>query len=262
MTRPRPRCHRYLERRSIHALRRGGRRGAPGLAAAPGRRHRHRAHGGRLRGGRSRPAAGARAGGSRARLLLRRGSGGPRLLRGRAPGREGLPALHADTERLRRLPADGDGALARAVRARLLRPAAAPQPRPRGLHERGGVGGHARPPRSRARQADRRRARARERFHARPDRLLRALRRCDRLGDDHPQPARAVARRDVPAGGARGGRPADHARRRLRRAVPRRRPAGAPVPRARPPRLPARRAGWRRGARSSSGCATSAPRMG
>ena len=49
--------------------------------------------------------------------------------------------------------------------------------------------------------ADRRRARPRQRLHARPDRLPGALRRADRLGDDHPQPARAVA------GRARASRP-------------------------------------------------------
>ena len=62
-----------------------------------------------------------------------------------------------------------------------------------------------------------------QRLHARPDRLLRALRRPHRLGDGDPQPARAVARR---AGAPRGRAPrraADHARGRLRRAVPRRR---------------------------------------
>ena len=67
-----------------------------------------------------------------------------------------------------------------------------------------------------------------ERLHARPDRLLRALRRADRLGDDHPQPARAVAGR---AGARRRPRAhdvnADHARGRLRRPVPRRRAARA-----------------------------------
>ena len=42
---------------------------------------------------------------------------------------------------------------------------------------------------------DRRRPRPRQRLHARPDRLPRALRRADRLGDGHPQPARAVAGR-------------------------------------------------------------------
>ena len=60
-----------------------------------------------------------------------------------------------------------------------------------------------------------------ERLHARPDRLLRALRRADRLGHADPQPARALARR---AGARRGGAPRrgrDHAGGRLRRAVPR-----------------------------------------
>ena len=39
------------------------------------------------------------------------------------------------------------------------------------------------------------RARPRQRLHARRDRLLRALRRADRLGDADPQPVRALARR-------------------------------------------------------------------
>ena len=43
-------------------------------------------------------------------------------------------------------------------------------------------------------RADRRGPRTRQRLHARPDRLPRALRRHDRLGDDHPQPLRALAR--------------------------------------------------------------------
>ena len=46
----------------------------------------------------------------------------------------------------------------------------------------------------RGRRADRGRAGPRERLHARPDRLLRALRRRDRLGDGDPQSVRAVAR--------------------------------------------------------------------
>ena len=54
-----------------------------------------------------------------------------------------------------------------------------------------GDGGAAR---RRADRHDRRRPGPGQRLHARPDRLPRALRRADRLGDDHPQPARAVAR--------------------------------------------------------------------
>ena len=71
----------------------------------------------------------------------------------------------------------------------------------------------------------RRGARPGERLHARPDLLPGALLGADRLGDDHPQPARAVAR----GAGARCRRRArcgrDHPRGRLRRAVPRRRAA-------------------------------------
>ena len=73
----------------------------------------------------------------------------------------------------------------------------------------------------------RRRPRPGQRLHARPARLLRALRRADRLGDGHPEPARAVAGR---AGAGRRPPPrrrAHHARGRLRRAVPRRRAARA-----------------------------------
>ena len=44
-----------------------------------------------------------------------------------------------------------------------------------------------------------RRAGARERLHPRPARLLRAIRRPNRLGDADPQPARAVARRARPS---------------------------------------------------------------
>ncbi len=52
-----------------------------------------------------------------------------------------------------------------------------------------------------------------ERLHARPDRLPRALRLADRLGDDHPRPARAVARRARAGRGRRARREPDHARR-------------------------------------------------
>ena len=70
----------------------------------------------------------------------------------------------------------------------------------------------------------RRRARPGQRLHARRDRLPRALRRPDRLGDGDPQPARAVAGRAGAAGRrARTTCKRDHARRRLRRPVPRRR---------------------------------------
>ena len=56
-------------------------------------------------------------------------------------------------------------------------------------------------------------------------RLLRALRRPDRLGDGDPQPARAVARRALPRRGRRARRAGDHPGRRLRRPVLGRRPA-------------------------------------
>ena len=73
----------------------------------------------------------------------------------------------------------------------------------------------------------RRRPRPRQRLHARRDRLPGALRRPDRLGDGDPQPARAVAGRAGPARRRAPRREADHPRRRLRRAVPRRRAARA-----------------------------------
>ena len=63
---------------------------------------------------------------------------------------------------------------------------------------------HGRPARRGARRLDRRRTRPCERLHARPDRLSRALRRADRLGDADPEPVRALAG----AAGAARGRPA------------------------------------------------------
>ena len=59
----------------------------------------------------------------------------------------------------------------------------------------------------------------RERLHARHARLLRALRRADRLGDDHPQPARALARRAGARRRRRSRHRRDHPGRRLRRAL-------------------------------------------
>ena len=89
----------------------------------------------------------------------------------------------------------------------------------------------------------RRRARPRQRLHARPDRLLRALRRADRLGDGDPQPARAVAGRARARRRPAPRREAHHARRRLRRAVPRRRAARATRSRAGTTARSGRRAG-------------------
>ncbi len=182
---------------------------------------------------------------------------------GERAGREGLPALHgpvaARPRRVRGLRADGDRALARARRRRRLRPAAAAQPRPHRLHERGGLGRARDGARRGPHRAPGRRARPRQRLHARPDRLLRALRLADRLGDGDPQPARAVAGRARARRRRAPRRAPDHARRRLRRALPRRRAAGPRVPAVRPPALPpgglgrARaRADGRDGARSPS----------
>ena len=199
--------------------------------------------------------------GRRPRRLLPRRRRRARLLRGRARGREGLPALHrpapARPGRLRGLPADGDRALARADRRRRVRPAAAAQPRPHRLHERGGVGRDGGAARRGPDAPARHRARPGQRLHARPDRLLRALRRADRLGDGDPQPARAVARRARARRRAPPRRRADHARRRLRRAVPRRRAARATRSRATTTAASAPRAGSSAGARSSSGCGRS-----
>ena len=103
----------------------------------------------------------------------------------------------------------------------------------------------------------RRRARPRQRLHARRDRLPGALRRPDRLGDGDPQPARAVAGRARAARRRAPRREADHARRRLRRALPRRRARRATSSRATTTAASGPPAGSRRGARSSSGCARS-----
>ena len=90
--------------------------------------------------------------------------------------------------------------------------------------------------------SDRGRAGPRERLHPRPDLLPGALRRADRLGDDHPQPVRALAGRALP----RRRRPArgqgDHPGRRLRRPLLGRPAAGDGAGQGRPPRLPPE--GW------------------
>ncbi len=138
-----------------------------------------------------------------------------------------------------------------------LRPAAAPQPRPHRLLQRGRLGRDGGAARGRADGADRRRAGAGQRLHPRPDRLPRALRRPDRLGDGHPQPARALARRALPRRRrAPRGQGADP-RRRLRRPLLGRPAAGDGAGRVRPPQLPSRRAGSRPGSRSSTSCCRS-----
>ena len=63
------------------------------------------------------------------------------------------------------------------------------------LHERRRLGRDGCAARRRPDAPARHRPRARQRLHARPARLLRALRRAARLGDGDPQPARAVAGR-------------------------------------------------------------------
>ena len=131
----------------------------------------------------------------------------------------------------------------RAPRRRALRPAAAAQPRPHRLHAASRVGGDGGGPRGGADAHARRRAGTGERVHARPDRLLRALRRADRLGDGDPQPDGAVAGRAGARRRRRQRREPDHPRGRLRRPVPRRRAAGARLRRVRPPQVPPRRLG-------------------
>ena len=79
---------------------------------------------------------------------------------------------------------------------------------------------------------------SRERVHARSDRLPGALRRADRLGDDHPGPAGALARGACALSGAGQRCTADRAGRGLWGPVPRRRAPGAHVRRARPPYVP------------------------
>ena len=158
--------------------------------------------------GRGRPrCSAARSRASTASDYCLVGAVGHDFYEGERDGPRGLPALHrpapARPGRLRRLPADGDRAQPRAHRRRRVRPAAAAQPRPHRLHERGRLGRDGGAARGRADAAARRRARPGERLHARRHRLLRALRRPHRLGDDHPQPARAVAGRARAAGGGR-----------------------------------------------------------
>ncbi len=147
----------------------------------------------------------------------------PRLLRGRARRAARLPPLHrpgpARARHLCRLPAGRRRAQPRPPRRLLLRPASAPQPRPRRLHQRGGLGRDGGAARGGHRCRDRRRPGAGQRLHPRPDLLLRAVRRADRLGDDHPQPVRALAGRALPRGRRPPRRPRDHPGRRLRRPV-------------------------------------------
>src|SRR5215211_5384688 len=89
-----------------------------------------------------------------------------------AGGREGLPALHgsapARSRGLPRLPADGRRAQPRALRRRLVRRAAAPQPGPARLPVAGGVGRARRAARRGTGPRARRRAGAGQRLHARP----------------------------------------------------------------------------------------------
>ena len=108
----------------------------------------------------------------------------------------------------------------------------------------------------------RRRPRPRQRLHARRDRLLRALRRADRLGDADPQPVRALAGRAGARRRRAQRREGDHAGRRLRRPVPRRRPTRARASRRTTTAASGPTAGSRRAARSSSGIRPIAERHG
>ena len=181
----------------------------------PGDGHRHGAHRRRLRrrGGRRGCSAARWRGVDARRASASIGRDRPRLLRGRARRRQGLPALH------RPAPARGPTATPATCgwrpSARSSASASTPStccccttPTARATRAtRSGTGmarGARRGPDARAR----RRAGAGQRLHARRHRLLGALRRADRLGDGDPQPARAVA------GGARASPAARAARRR------------------------------------------------
>ncbi len=203
--------------------------------------------------------SGRGAGGRAARGLLPGRRRRPRLLRGRARRPARIPPLHrpgaARPRRVRLLPADGGRAQPRADRRRLVRPAAAPQPRPRRLQQRGGVGRDGGAARGGAGGADRRRPRPGQRLHPRPDLLPGALRRPDRLGDDHPQPVRALARRALPRRGRPPRREGDHPGGRLRRPL-----LGRPASRdgagqGRPPRFPPRRLDRGRAGEAGAGSA-------
>ena len=144
---PRTRRRRHLERRALHALRRAARRRAPRRAAAPGRRHRHRHHRRRLRRGRGRRAARPRAarasprdayclvGADRATTSTRASARARRASRASPTRACAAPTATRTTCGWR------PSAALRALGVDALRPAAAAQPRPHRLHERGGVGG-------------------------------------------------------------------------------------------------------------------------
>ncbi len=199
---------------------------------------------------------------SRARSVCVIGAVGHDFYTGERAGAKGFPrftdpALRGP-ERLRVLPAHGDRAQPRALRRSTASTCCccttptASATRSEAVWEGmaalrdGGPDAH-----------DRRRARPGQRLHARRDRLLRALRLADRLGDADPQPARALAGRARARRGRRGRRRRARARRRLRRALPRRRrpratsSAPATTARSAPP------AGSRRASSGSSGCARS-----
>ena len=192
------------------------------------------------------------------------GAVGHDFYEGERDGAKGFPRF---TDPRLRGPADYAGYLRMAAERSLerlgadaLRRAAAAQPRPARLRVARGLGGPARAARRGADARAGRGARARQRLHARRDRLLRALRRADRLGDADPRPARALAGRAAARRRRAQRRAGRHPRGRLRR------PASTTTccPDTSSPAATTAAsgptAGSRRDARSSTGCARSRER--
>ena len=190
---------RNVERRAFHALRRGGRRGPAGGAAPPG-------------GGIDTVMTADAYGAGEADSLLGRalagvaredyclvGAIGHDFYEGERDGAKGFPRF---TDPRLRGP-DGYADYVRMATERSLERCGADAFDLLLLHNPDRTGYTSETvwdalearPRRRAGRLARRRTRPRQRLHARPDRLLRALRRADRLGDGDPQPARAVAGR-------------------------------------------------------------------
>ena len=123
----------------------------------PGRRHPHGDHRRRLRRRRGGRAARPRARRACRATLLPGRRDRPRLLRGRARGREGLPALHrpapARPGRLRGLPADGDRGSLERIGADAFDLLLLHNPDRTGYTSRGGVGGDGGAARRRASRA-------------------------------------------------------------------------------------------------------------
>ena len=185
-------------------------------------------------------------GGGAARGLLPGRRGRPRLLRGRARRAAGLSPLHRSAAAR---PGRSTPAYLRMAAERSLERLGASSFDLLLLHNPDRIGytseavwdGMAALREAGLTARDRRRPGAGQRLHARPDRLPGALRRPDRLGDDHPQPVRALAGRALPRRRRAARRQGDHPRRRLRRPLLGRPAAGHGAGPGRPPRLPARR---------------------